>query len=158
MKMTDTNHVRKIAIIGAGGHIGSAIAKALIDGGKHEITAITRHESAAIMPEGLHAIRKADYNDHGSLVRSMQGNEVLIITMATQAPKENQTRIVDAAKDAGISWVMPNEYGNDYTNERYAKDFLRTAGTFAVRQHIEQAGLKWIALNCGFWCVSFITK
>lgn len=151
MTMTDHTHIQNIAVVGVGGHIGGVIAKALISQGKHKITAITRTESSATMPEGLYEVRKVDYNDHASLVEALKGQEVLIISLATTVPRGTQTKLIDAAKDAGVTWIMPNEYGGDFTNEQLGKDTMLGMDVLAVRHHIEEVGLKWIALSCGFW-------
>jgi len=151
--MASSNHIETIAIIGAGGQVGGVIAKALITQGKHKLTAITRPDSSSRMPEGLHEVRKADYSDHAALVQALKGQQVLIITMAATVPKETQMKLIDAAKEAGVTYIMPNEYGVAIDNEQFAKDIMIGAGSLAVRRHIEKIGLKWIGLSCGFWCV-----
>ena len=105
------NYVRNIAIVGAGGRAGKVIAQALIEGGKHKVTAITRPDSSNTMPAGIHEVKRVDYDSHPSLVEAMKGQDVLIITMNVMAPPDSQTRLIDAAVEAGVRWVIPNEWG-----------------------------------------------
>ena len=156
--MADQNHVQNVAIVGAAGRSGKAIVKALLQTRKHNVTAVTRPESTNVMPEGLHAINKADYNDHGSLVAALQGRDVLIITMAVMAAPDSSFKLVDAAVEAGVRYIMPNEWGVLATAEEnpgIAKDLsMMTDRIIAVREHIEKVGkgkMHWIGLCCGFW-------
>ncbi|KAK1811417.1 hypothetical protein LTR12_014227 [Friedmanniomyces endolithicus] len=153
--------LKNIAIVGASGSVGTFITKALISQGQHNVTAITRghkpvtpRNKSAQMPEGLHAIKEVDYDSHESLVDAMKGQDMLIITMNVMAPRDSQTKLIDAAIEAGIHWIMPNQYGgyfaDDGSNESGRNDMLR-AGTMAVRRYIEGKGGSWIGVACGFW-------
>ena len=148
------NQVENIAIVGVGGRSGSAITDALIRGKKHRVTAITRSDSTNTVPSGLHDVKKVDYNSHSSLVRALEGQEVLIITMAVMAPKETQPKLIDAAVEAGVKWIMPNEWGVDHTKEEMSKDTMMLDRFVAVRKYIDNVGAdktRWIGLCCGFW-------
>ena len=148
------NHVENIAIIGVGGRSGRFIAEALIQARKHRITAITRPDSINTMPNGLHDIKKVDYNKHASLVEALKGQEVLIITMAVMAPAESQTKLIDAAVEAGVKWIMPNEWGADLSKVELSKDGMTVDRMTSIREYIEKVGAdktRWIGLSCGFW-------
>ena len=148
------NHVRKIAVVGAGGQAGGVITNELIRAGKHEITAITRAESTSALPQGLHEVKKVDYDDHQSLVKALEGQDVLVITMSVMASPHSQYRLIDAAIEAGVQWIMPNEWGGDLSKEEVGKDTMLGDRILPVRKHIETAGgnkTRWIGLCCGFW-------
>ena len=148
------NHVKNIAIVGAGGRAGTFAAEALIAGGKHKVTAITRPDSTNVLPTGLHEIKHVNYDSRLSLVDALKGQDVLIITMNVAAPKESQVRLIDAAVEAGVKWIMPNEWGVDHGNEQLGKDSMLGDGLTAVRKHIEKVGegkMHWIGMACGFW-------
>ncbi|RYP76706.1 hypothetical protein DL770_007180 [Monosporascus sp. CRB-9-2] len=145
------SHVKKVAIVGATGSQGKFIVDELLKLGKHEVTAITRVESKAVIPEGV-KVAKVDYEDHSSLVAALRGQEVLIITMSVRAPRETQKKLVDAAADAEVPWILPNEWGVDQTNEALADDIFLGPPSRAVRKHIDDLGKSsWIGVACGFW-------
>ena len=104
------NHISNVAIVGAGGRSGGFITEALLKTGKHTVTAITRPDSSNKIPDGVHSIKKANYDDHSQLVEALKGQEVLIVTMSVFAPPESQFKLIDAAAEAGVKWVMPNEW------------------------------------------------
>lgn len=143
--------VQNVAIIGAGGNIGRQIVAALVKQSKHRVTAITRPDSTSILPAGLHDTKKADYSDHDAVVKALDGQEMLIITLGVFAAKDTQQKLVNAAKDAGVKYIMPNEWGMDVSqNEQLGKDVMLGPGQLAVREHIDKAGLTWVGLSCGF--------
>lgn len=146
-----SSYLKNIAIVGAGGQFGKFITKALLDQGKHTLTAISRANSSKSAPAGMHAVKIVDYDIHSSLVSALQGQDALIITLGVTA-KDAQTKLIAAAKDAGVQWIMPNEYGVDAAfNESVGNDTRLGPAQVKIRQEIEQAGLYWVGLSCGFW-------
>jgi hypothetical protein len=124
---------------------------ALLETGQHTITALTREDSEAIIPEGV-KIAKINYDDHSSLVAALQGQDALIITMNTMAPQDTSFKLVNAAADAGVPWILPNEWGCDQTNEKFADEIFLGPASRAVRSRIEELGKSsWVGLACGFW-------
>jgi uncharacterized protein YbjT (DUF2867 family) len=90
----------------AGGNSGRHIAEALVVGGKHKVTAISRHDSKSTIPSGVQ-IAKVDYDDHKSLVTALTGQDALVITLGGLAPHDHQRRLLRAAVDAKVPWVLP---------------------------------------------------
>lgn len=71
--------------------------------------------------------------------------------MSVFAP-DAQPKLIAAAKDASVKWIMPNEYGIDY--ERFPKvgdDTKLGPPAVAIRQSIRAAGLNFVSLACSFW-------
>lgn len=148
------NHVEHVAIVGVGGRSGGPIAEALIQAGKHKVTAITRPDSTSKMPAGLHDIKKVDYSSHTSLVEALKGQDVLIMTMPVMTPKETHKKLIDAAVEAGVSWIMPNEWGVNVANVEMGNDALVRDGIITTREYIEQVGgekTSWVGLCTSFW-------
>lgn len=148
------NHVENIAIVGAGGSIGQHITQALLSHGKHKVTAITREDSSNKLPSGLHHIKKVNYDDRNSLINAMKGQDALIITMKPMAPPDSQIKIIDAAVEAGVEYIMPNEYGIDVNNKSLAEETMVGAKVLEAREYIEKVGkgkTHWLGLVCGFW-------
>ena len=103
------------------------------------------------MPSGV-TVKKVNYDDQSTLVEALKGQDVLIITMAVTAPKETQTKLIEAAAAANVPWILPNEFGGD-PNELEASTDTKLGPAKAVyREHIEKLGKSsWIALVCSFW-------
>ena len=89
----------------AGGNVGSYITQALLNTGKHTVTAITRAYSEAKLPQGV-TIKVVDYEKPETLVDALRGQDVLVITISGRAPmKEIEERLVRAAGEADVSWM-----------------------------------------------------
>lgn len=142
--------VKNIAIVGAGGNIGGTIANALLKAGIFHVTAITRPDSSSVIPPGLNIV-KTSY-EHASLVNALKGQDALIITMNVMAPPDSQNKLIDAAVEAGVKYVMPSEWGADVGNmEQVSKDMFVYDSLMSVRNHLEKTGAQWIAIACSFW-------
>ncbi|OTA90597.1 hypothetical protein M434DRAFT_13797 [Hypoxylon sp. CO27-5] len=151
--MSQSNYIKKIAIVGATGTVGSFIVEELLKLGKHEITAITRKDSpaASSIPAEV-KVAKVDYDDESTLVDALQGQEVLIITMHARAPAETQLKLVRAAAAANVAYVLPNEWGCDMSNEALAQEILLGNTEIQVRKLIGELGKSsWIGVVTGFW-------
>jgi hypothetical protein len=125
------------------------LTESLLKGGKHSVTAITRVDSASALPEGV-AVKKVDYNKPETLVEALKGQEVLLITMAMTAP-DKEIALIDAAAKAGVTWVFPNGWGPDTTNESLAKDVPVLERKKKPLQAITEQGMNYISVATGFW-------
>ncbi|KAF7187996.1 Bifunctional pinoresinol-lariciresinol reductase 1 [Pseudocercospora fuligena] len=147
------NFVHNVAIVGAGGQVGTHITNALLSQGKHHVTAITRPESTNKLPN-VHTIKKVDQSNHAEFVDALKGQDVLILTLPAGNQRDAQTTIVDAAVEAGVKYIMPNEWGVDCSNESLANDVLIGAAAKRVRDYIKEKGqgkTHFIACTCSFW-------
>ncbi|SCU82370.1 LAFA_0C10748g1_1 [Lachancea sp. 'fantastica'] len=145
-----TNAIERVAIIGAGGTVGSHITNALLKTGKHTVTALTRQGSGNKLPKGVLTV-SVNYEDEATIVGALQGQQFLIITMAPTAPRDTHSKIVQAAAKAGVPYVMPNEYGGDIDNVKFGQDTMLGPIGKANRNEIEELGMKWVTMCCGFW-------
>ena len=102
------------------------------------------------MPEGV-ITKKVNYDDQSSLVEALKGQEVLIITMGVMAPPDSQIKLIDAAATAGVSYILPNEWGFDGDMEVEGVLGGIKQRSQKAREHIESLGTSWIGLVCGFW-------
>ena len=97
-------------------------------------------------------MKKVDYEDLSSLVEALHGQDALIITMGATAPSDQQAKLLQAAADAGIPWVLPNEWGVDSTNEGLLKDVVALQKAPEARNYITKLGTSsFIAVTTGFW-------
>ncbi|KAJ0421456.1 NAD(P)-binding protein [Aspergillus carlsbadensis] len=144
------NGIEKVAIVGAGGTIGSHITTALLATKKHTITALTRAGSTNTLPAGIR-IAPVDYADETSLIAALRNQDFLIITMAPTAPRDTHSKLVQAASKAGVPYVMPNGYAGDIEHVSFGNDTLLGPVAKAARDEIEALGMRWVTVCCGFW-------
>lgn len=145
------NNVTNVAIVGATGSVGEYITKHLLATGKHTVTAITREGSKSVMPEGV-KVAKIDYDKPESIVKALEGQQALIITMKT-GQVDASKKLVEAAAKAKINWVVPNEYGPDVvTRPDMGEESGLMGPVVAVQDAIKQAGYSnYVGLTCGYW-------
>ncbi|KAF3087088.1 hypothetical protein TWF569_006347 [Orbilia oligospora] len=149
--MSSSNYVSNIALVGAGGNQGKYIAEELVKGRRHTVTAITRADSKAKLPAGV-VPKFVDYNDTSSLVEGLRGQDVLVITVSVAAPPDTQTKLIDAAKEAGVKFVIPNEWGYDSErNPQLLRDMLIGEKIIKIREYCQSKDIPFIGVNGGFW-------
>ncbi|KAJ3342621.1 hypothetical protein HDU93_001600 [Gonapodya sp. JEL0774] len=134
----------------ASGHVGQYIVAELLKTGKHTITALTRTDSPSSLPGGV-AVARVDYNNHASLVAALRGQEILIITLSAVAPPDTQTKLVDAAIEAGVQWVLPNEWGIDGTEPGFLEDIPVFQRIVDFRRWLDTKNISYISAVTGFW-------
>ncbi|KAF4447490.1 putative oxidoreductase CipA-like [Fusarium austroafricanum] len=145
------NKLERVAIVGAGGSVGSYLAKYLLKTGKHTVTAITRKGSNSKMPEGARVVA-VDYNDENSLVGALRGQQFLAISLNVALMPEGQDNLIKAASKAGVPWIMPNVFGIDITNKSLTEENMTGAGILPGINAIEELGTSsWIAMCCSHW-------
>ncbi|KAK3050709.1 hypothetical protein LTR09_008075 [Extremus antarcticus] len=145
------NYVTNIAIVGATGSVGEYITKHLLATGKHTVTAITREDSKSTMPPGV-KVAKIKYDQPDSIVKALQGQQALIITMKT-GQNEASKRLIAAAAKANVPWVVPNEFGPDFaTRSDMGQDSGLLAAVIPVREAVQEHGVSsFIGQVSGFW-------
>jgi hypothetical protein len=127
------------------------MAEALVKNGKHTVTALTRPDSTTKLPEGVQTVQ-VDYNDHQSLVNALQGQDALIITLSVSAPPGTQSKLIKAAGDAGVGWILPNEWSPDTAHDGLSKDLPLFLQARKIKEEIASLGKSsYIAVNTGFW-------
>ncbi|MCJ1405334.1 hypothetical protein MMC11_008561 [Xylographa trunciseda] len=149
--MATSNHITKVAIVGAGGNSGSFMTEALLKTGKHTVTAITRVDSQSKLPEGVIS-KKVDYSKPETLVEALRGQDALVITLSAQTPKDIDMQLIKAACEADVAWILPNEWSPDTANEALVKDVFIFQSKGATRKAITDLGKSsYIAVSTGFW-------
>ncbi|KAH8646784.1 hypothetical protein BX600DRAFT_518809 [Xylariales sp. PMI_506] len=150
--MATSNYVTKVAVVGAGGNCGKFITEALLKTGKHSVTAITREGSQSKLPDGLASVATIDYDKPETLVEALRGQDALVITLAGQVPGDTDTKLITAAAEAGVPWILPNEWAPDTANEALVKDIFVFQPKATVRKAIVDLGKSsYIAISTGFW-------
>ncbi|KAK0611706.1 putative oxidoreductase CipA [Immersiella caudata] len=146
--------LQRIAIIGAGGHVGRAITTALLAGRKHTLTALTRPESTTPLPPGIHHTIPVSYSDIPAMTTALRSQQIqfLIITLSVAASPTTHSDIVTAAAAAGVPYIMPNVYGGDIYNPTLRNEDLYSADAYNRCLEVQNTGISsYVALCCGFW-------
>lgn len=145
-----SNHIKNVAIVGATGHVGKFLTSALLEKNTFRLTAITRGV-ANPPPPGVH-VATVDYSDSSTLVSTLKGQDALIITMGRSAPADQQSKLIEAAAQAGVPWVIPNEFGGNTDNKVVSDEVLIGPAKRKERELIEKLGVSsWIGMVTGFW-------
>ncbi|KAL8826448.1 MAG: hypothetical protein Q9170_007402, partial [Blastenia crenularia] len=153
LTMAQSNHIEKVTIVGASGRVGSQFAAELLKTGKHTVTALVRPGGKTALPSGIHTT-PIDYDaDDASaaLISALRGQHFLIITLSVTAAEETHTKIVRAAVEAGVPYIMPNAYGYDFFDEGLLKDDIGSPTYMARCKMVQDLGASYVALICGFW-------
>ncbi|KAG7419587.1 hypothetical protein Forpe1208_v002158 [Fusarium oxysporum f. sp. rapae] len=148
-----SNRIERVVIVGASGRQGTQITEQLLKTGKHAITALTRTGSTSKLPDNIKAI-PVDYEDEKSIASALEGQQLLIITLAVNVDPEVHHRIVRAAGKAGIRYIIPNIYAANVVieNQGSVDDFFPAAPPINLLKEIERVGVSsWILLVGGVW-------
>lgn len=98
-----SNFIKNIAIVGAGGNLGSLVTKALLEAKKFNITIISRAESKSSLPaDASITVKQGDYTSAEFLVEAFAGIEAAIFTLHWSAIPELEIKLIEAAAEAGV--------------------------------------------------------
>lgn len=123
----------------------------MVKGGKHTVTAITRAGSTSTVAHGTKAVT-VDYEDQASIVSALRGNEFLLITLALGVPEDTHRKLVEAAAEAGVRYVLTNGYGVDVYGKPGLRDDLPVGKAIIANiEHAEKSGLTWLSMFTGPW-------
>ncbi|KAK7927138.1 hypothetical protein PG985_004136 [Apiospora marii] len=148
---------RNIALVGAAGNIGSAILSALLVEGIHTVSVITRADSKSIKENILSAagvahVHRGSYDDPTFLATALRGQDALILAVG-HGGYGAQDPLIRAAAKAGVTWVVPCEFGSDRTNEPLYADVGATlmAAKERYRALAAELGLRWLGVVNNPW-------
>jgi hypothetical protein len=120
------------------------MAKFLLESGRFNITAITRPESTSELPPSIKVAKSA-------LVAARRGQDVLLITLSVTASPDTESKLIRAAAEAGVPWVMPNHWGCDVL-EDVVQDIPGFGKVGQAHKDIAAAGVSsFLSLATGFW-------
>lgn len=123
----------------------------LLKTGKHTVTALTRAGSQSKLPEGVIS-KKIDYNHRSTLVEALTGQDALVITMSTTVQDDSERKLIEAAGDAGVKWIVPNSWCPDTAHPGLCQDVGLFQKVADQRKFIEQLGKSsHVSIACGFW-------
>ena len=82
---------------------------------------------------------------------ALKGQHFLIITLSVIAPGDLHRKIVKAAAEAGIPYVMPNVYGGDNQNPAILEESMNGRMYKERFADFEGVHTSWVVLVCGSW-------
>jgi hypothetical protein len=118
------------------------------------VTAITREGSTSAIPKDVQAVKTINYESRSTIVDALRGQDVLVITLGGFASADVQGKLVEAAIQVGVRFILPNEWSPDTGNTSLVKDVGPFASKPLIREHIATRALgktQYIALTTGFW-------
>ncbi|KAG0536986.1 hypothetical protein BDA96_03G109000 [Sorghum bicolor] len=151
----------KILVVGATGHLGRHVVAASARQG-HPTLALVRDTApsdaakAALLKSFQDAgvtLVKGDLHDQASLLSAVKAADVVISTVG--APQiADQTRLIDAIKDAGnVKRFIPSEFGLDADRSAAVEPtrsmFVTTKA--AIRRAVEAAGVPYTYVWTGYF-------
>lgn len=103
---------------------------ALLKTGKHVVTAITRIDSQSKLPNGV-IVKKIDYEKPETIMEALKGQDALVITLSGMVHgKDLEEILINAAAEAGVPWILPNEWSPDTAND----DLIRDVSVFQSKR------------------------
>jgi len=112
--------LKNVIQLGATGTLGSAVLEGLIASKKFNVTVGTRDASSSSFPAGVKVVQ-IDYSSQASLVSAFKGEDAIIITIGNlnlALLEQLQMAVVDAAVAAGVSHIIPSNFGGDIVSHR----------------------------------------
>ncbi|KAI0433412.1 hypothetical protein F5Y09DRAFT_328968 [Xylaria sp. FL1042] len=147
--MALAKQTRNVAIVGAKGTVGAPILTALLAAG-HNTTVLTRSCSATDFPSAV-TVHVGDYNDEEFVLRALKGQEVLILALAYTA-YDAQIPLIKAAAKAGVSYIVPCEFGSDPTHPKLNAEIQLMSMKAPFRKLIGDLGVSsWIGVVNNPW-------
>ncbi|KAF2968564.1 hypothetical protein GQX73_g4945 [Xylaria multiplex] len=147
--MASAKQTRNVALVGAKGTVGAPILSALLAIG-HKITVLTRPGSSTDFPSDV-TVHVGDYNDGEFALRGLNGQEVLILALGFNA-YDAQIPLINAAAKAGVSYIVPCEFGSDPTHQKLNAEIQMMNMKASYRKLIEDLGVSsWVGVVNNPW-------
>ncbi|RMX84040.1 hypothetical protein D0868_15556 [Hortaea werneckii] len=150
--MADQNYLRNIAIVGAGGNVGSAALKHLLASDRNfNITILTQPTSTSTFPSHPRlTIQKGTFTDSNFLTPVLQNQDALLLALGFRA-MDLQPHLLTAAVHAGVKYILPTEYAGDGLNDSMIDAVPVFQPKRAARRQIEELGGTWIGITTNPW-------
>ncbi|KAM5354975.1 hypothetical protein ACJ41O_001621 [Fusarium nematophilum] len=145
--------MKKIAVVGASGRLGTFILKALKESNAgFDVTAITRRNSPAVFAADTKVIKVTDGYPDEEMVESFRGHDAVVLAIGF-ASEHRHAALARASAKAGVKRLVASGYGAP-SNEHVASFFpvARTkADMIADLKTLEQPGWSWTDVSCGIF-------
>ncbi|KAI0508574.1 hypothetical protein F5B22DRAFT_392527 [Xylaria bambusicola] len=147
--MALAKQIRNVTLVGANGTVGAPILSSLLAAG-HKVTVLTRPGSTKDFPAAV-TVHVGDYSDEEFISSSLKDQEVLILALAFTA-YDAQIPLIKAAAKAGVSYIVPCEFGSDPTHQKLNAAIELMSMKAPYRKLIEDLGISsWIGVVNNPW-------
>ena len=150
--------INNIALVGAGGNMGSLVLKHLLESPlKYNITIVSRLDSKSTFPEDPSiTIKAGSYDSDSFLASAFSGIDAVVLALHFDAIPDTAIRLIKAAAAAGVKWIFPTEFGSDTGNEVMINVTPIHSLKVGIRNAIEELakdhqGLKWVGVVTNPW-------
>jgi uncharacterized protein YbjT (DUF2867 family) len=131
--------------------------KPLAETKNFSITAVSRNPPSTAFPtSSTLTIKTGDYTSPSFLSEIFVNQDAVIFTLHWTAVPDLEIRMIEAAAEAGVKWILPVEFGGDNTNKRLEGAVPIYAAKREPREKIEELsgkyeGLKGIGIVTNPW-------
>ncbi|KAI7087550.1 hypothetical protein KC356_g4074 [Hortaea werneckii] len=150
--MAGPSYLKNIAIVGAGGNVGSAALKHLLASDRNfNITILTQPTSTSTFPSHPRlTIQKGTFTDPDFLTTALSNQDALLLALGFRA-MDLQPHLITAAVSAGVKYILPTEYAGDGLNDSMIDAVPVFQPKRAARRQIEELGGTWIGITTNPW-------
>ncbi|CAE6505180.1 unnamed protein product [Rhizoctonia solani] len=139
-----------VALAGANGYVGKAFVDQFLELNVFQLRILARTESIESAPYQEYKKRGAElyaisYDDEASLVKALDGVDVLISAVAAEGLTSAQIPLIKASKKAGVKTFFPSEYGGEFPDTTSPVLQAKKAVVQTAKEH----GLPVTRLNNG---------
>ena len=151
--MSMASHLRRVAVIGAGGLLGAFLLKALRADPFFTVTVITRHSSTSNFDPDLRVIKVADDYPQAEMLEALKGQDVVVATFNYRA-NPFKKGIIDAAADSLVKRIIPPHIIKNNENAAVLELQPRLKDKNAEVDHLrakESMGMTWTSIVTGLF-------
>src|SRR5215471_20151148 len=139
-----------IAVIGATGNTGRAVVKELQALGQDPVCVVRNVDKAREVLGANAKTAVAELTDRAALERALQGvDRVFVVTGHNPQMVEQQTNILEAAKKAGVKYLVRVSGGRAVVGPNVESVVGR--GHHAIEEALKKSKLKWVILRPGLF-------
>ncbi|KAJ1847214.1 hypothetical protein LPJ73_004310 [Coemansia sp. RSA 2703] len=112
----------KIVVVGSSGSLASHFIDAFKQvGNEFQVTLLASAENSDKLKQQLAGLSQfnvipVDYNNEAELIDALRGQEVVLSLLAAGG-LVYQPNVIRAAQKAQVKWIIPSEYGTDFSNK-----------------------------------------
>jgi uncharacterized protein YbjT (DUF2867 family) len=139
-----------IAVIGATGNTGRAVVKELRALGQEPVSIVRNADKAREVLGANAKTAVAELTDRAALEKALQGvDRVFVVTGHNPQMVEQQTNILEAAKKAGVKYLVRVSGGRAVVGPDVASVVGR--GHHAIEEAMNRSGMAWVNLRPGLF-------